>query len=474
MNRTMIISALGSIVVASCTSLPPRPGFDEVLGDVQSRLAQRVYWRQGGPEDEAVDGYIDELLKQPLTPDAAVQIALLSNRRLQAIYEELGVAQAQVVQAGLLTNPVLDAAIKFPAGDGITKIDFGIALNFLDVFFIPLRKSVAEAEFEQARWRVIGAVLDLAAKTRSAFIEAQANHQRVEMFEQVVSSTSASYDAMRQLYEAGNVTTLMLRNEQALRDEARLGLASARLRQMESRERLTELMGLWGHRTSWSVESSLPAISDESMPLEDAERQAVANSLDLAAVRSRIEARGRSLGLTRTASLLRRAEAGATAERDDGNWYIGPVVTLPIPLFDQGQARVASAQAVLRQSLHEYEALAVQVRAALRLARDRYVAAERVARFYRDEILPLRSQILADTFLQYNAMQIGVFELLVAKQQQIDAGRRYIDALEAYWLARVDLEQILSGHLSSRWLNDAPRSLPVADSMGMTTLQEGH
>jgi outer membrane protein, heavy metal efflux system len=66
---------------------------------------------------------------------------------------------------------------------------------------------------------------------------------------------------------------------------------------------------------------------------------------------------------------------------------------------------------------------------------------------FRTTVLPLRMRIVEQTQLQYNAMQVGPFQLLVAKQQQIDAGAAYIRALRAYWLARTQLDQILNGRL---------------------------
>jgi cobalt-zinc-cadmium efflux system outer membrane protein len=44
-------------------------------------------------------------------------------------------------------------------------------------------------------------------------------------------------------------------------------------------------------------------------------------------------------------------------------------------------------------------------------------------------------------------MQLGVFALLRAREQQIRAAIAYIDTLRDYWLARTDLEQLLSGRL---------------------------
>jgi cobalt-zinc-cadmium efflux system outer membrane protein len=44
-------------------------------------------------------------------------------------------------------------------------------------------------------------------------------------------------------------------------------------------------------------------------------------------------------------------------------------------------------------------------------------------------------------------MQIGVFDLLNAKRMEYDSQRNYIQAIQNYWLARTELELLLSGHL---------------------------
>ena len=151
--------------------------------------------------------------------------------------------------------------------------------------------------------------------------------------------------------------------------------------------------------------------------------------LELAIARREIESFARQLGLTQTSALVPEVEIGALSEREEGEWEVGPALALPIPLFDQGQARVATARAELRRRQQAYIDLAVQIRSGLRAARQRVLSARRQALHYLDTVLPLQDQITNETLLQYNAMQVGVFQLLVAKQQQIDAGRRYIESL---------------------------------------------
>jgi hypothetical protein len=48
---------------------------------------------------------VAHLLAVPLSPDAAVQVALLNNRDLQAAYNDLGISEAAYVQASLPPNP---------------------------------------------------------------------------------------------------------------------------------------------------------------------------------------------------------------------------------------------------------------------------------------------------------------------------------------------------------------------------------
>jgi cobalt-zinc-cadmium efflux system outer membrane protein len=145
--------------------------------------------------------------------------------------------------------------------------------------------------------------------------------------------------------------------------------------------------------------------------------------------------------------LLPELSAGPQAERNDGEWEIGPRLDFPIPLFDQGQARVGRGVAELRRARQEYYGAAVRIRATARALRDRVDGARDRALYYRDILLPLHERIVNETQLQYNAMQLGPFQLLRAREQQIQTAVAYIESLRDYWLARADVEQILSGRL---------------------------
>ncbi len=445
-SRALLPLVAPALYASACASVPHTAGFADVQAMVVERAGQRIHWNQGGSADAEVEAHLDQLLAHELTADAAVQIALLNNRDLQSTYEELGIAQADLVEAGLLENPVFETEFRFRDGGGPVEVELAVTEDFLSILFLPLRERIAEAAFESAKLRVAGAVLDLAASARSSFYELQGAEQLLDLRRAVVTATEASSELARRLHEAGNIRDLDLAAEQALHEQALVDLSAAELEVVMSRERLTALMGLWGQRTSWTASARLPELSTEPLELSGMESRAIERSLDLAAARWEMEQVARRLGLTRTSVIAGESSIGASAERDgDGDWSIGPAFQLPISLFNQGQPALARATATMRALQNNYSAQAVRVRSELRATASRVLTLKARAQHYRDVIIPLRHRVLEETQKQYNAMQVGAFQLLDAKQREIEAGGQYVEALRDYWIARTELDQILSG-----------------------------
>ena len=466
MTGRLPLLALVLVGLSGCTAVRPQAAFGDVQATVAERADLRAVWVTGTAEDAAARSAVDSLLTDSLTADVAVQVAILNNRRLQATYEDLGVAQAMLVQAGLLSNPVFGARGLWPAEGGAPDLGLSVAFDFLDVFARPLRQRVARSEYAAAQARVAGAVLDLAAQTRTAAIRAQADAARLAMQVRVVANAEAGYTAARLLREAGNVPAVDLLAEQALYEQARLDLLVAEGAAAESREALIRKMGLSGSQAAIPLRATLPAVPAESplpfvrtsteagvpgaaVDAEAIERAAVAASLDLAARRADIEAAARRLGLTDVEALVPTLHAGAELERTDGEWEAGPDVEVALPLFDQGQARRAAGYAELRRAQALYEADAVDLRSTARTLATRLATARRAALHYQTTVLPLRAEVAAQTLRQYNAMQTGVFGVLQAQQAEAEAARRYFDALAAYWVARTDLDLLLQGRMPS-------------------------
>ena len=459
MNKKMRYAALffaALFTLTGCAGVSKRVAFNEVQQGVDERIGFPIYWNMETDSTDKVAQTIKELLGKPLVADTTVQIALLNNRRLQATYEEIGIAQAAVVEAGIPSNPAFHGGATFGLPqDPMTShaahdtYIFEIEMDFLSLLYGSMRKSVATSEFETAKLRVTAAVMDLAGQTRTAFYRVQADKQMLEMFRQIVLATEAGYEFASELHDAGNIPELDLLLQHALYERSKLGLAAAEVSLADSGEQLNRLMGLWGEETAWTVESRLPDIPTEPMKLDSVEKLAIENSIDLAIARERIVSIGNQLGVVKAMSLVPRLEIGGELEGEAGAWAAGPVLGIEIPLFDRKQGQRAAAAAELRQRQEEYYALSVEIRSAVRAARRRLLAARQTALSYQNEMLPLQEKILEQVQLQYNAMQVGTPRLLLAKQQQIDTGRDYLQALYNYHVARVAFDQILSGRLVS-------------------------
>lgn len=457
------------LLLAGC-SAPRDAGFVQVRSTIKTKSNADIRWLRTEEEAAQARATLRDMLSQDLTPDTAAQIALLHNQNLQATYEDLGVARADLVQAGLLANPVFEWLRK--AHDGDTKtVELAVGQNFLSILMIPLRRKVAWANLEAAKARVTMAVLDLEVEVRNAFHTHQADLQMLQHRKDVLEAMAAFHETARRLKEAGNIKNLELSNARALHEQARLDVSSAELRIADSRERLNRLMGLYGDDTYWTLREKLPPIPESVIDTSDIEKRAVGASLGLAARRERIRQMGGQLSAESFQSVVPGLHGAYEAEHEmeEDKWVKGPRLEVTVPIFDMGQARRGRARSDLRRAMREYEARAVEVRSRARLAARTLLTARKQALYYREIMVPLREKITKESLLQYNGMQMGTFQLLVTKRMEIDTRSRYIERLRDYWIARTNLEQLLKGRLTG-----APLQTPAPAGGGMDAGGGGH
>ncbi len=229
MSRTFIrflIVVACTFILFGCSAPSGNAGFDDVQRITSERTGHRIEWNHHGADDKAVQNSVEKILAAKLTVDTAVQVALLNNHHLQATFEDLGIAQADLVQAGLLKNPVFDLGVRFPTHPpSQTYVDVNVAEDFIGIFFISARKKIAAAEFEEAKSRVTADVLGLAAETKSAFYECQAAEQITALRRRARDTTTASNEVAKRLHNAGNITDLEFMNTEAA--DARAGVEVA-------------------------------------------------------------------------------------------------------------------------------------------------------------------------------------------------------------------------------------------------------
>ena len=435
---------VSAAVLGGCASFSPDGGFATVERTTKERLGKDVQWARSEADQDRIAERVTELLSKPLSVDDAVQVALLNNRGLQASFQELGINEAELVQAGRLPNPGFSFG-RMSKGDE-REIERGLHFNLARLIAMPLIGQMEARRFEQTKGMVAMTVLSLAAETRKAYYNALATEETVRYMRQVMQAAEASAELARRMQQVGNFTKLQRAREQVFYADAAQNLARAEQAQRASRERLTRLLGAWGAQTQFTLPERLPDLPKDVLDLPDIERTAMAQRLDVQGAKLAAEQTARNLGLTRSTRFINVLELGLM--RNSSNeaptqrgWEIG----IELPLFDWGGARVAKAEAVYMQTVHRAAETAVNARSEVREAYGAYRSAYDIARHQRDEVVPLNQRIGEENVLRYNGMLIGVFELLADARSQIASVNGSIQALRDFWIAQADLDMALIG-----------------------------
>jgi outer membrane protein, heavy metal efflux system len=424
--------------------------FRKVQEEVSERAGADVRWEKEMASREETSAIVQKLLKKPLTVSSAVQIALLNNRGLQVTFEEVGIAQADVIEAVTLPNPSVDFEVQFPLVAGtLNRYAWLVAQEFVQILMIPLKKKISEEQLEAVELRVADETLDLVAKVKAAFFMVQAEQQLISRLKLIQDTNSSSLELGQKQYKAGNITDLALLQLQASYSQGRLDIAKAETDLRDKREELTRLLGLWGAQTAWQIQGDIMPIPHTEFSVKGLESLAVAQRLDLRAAHRHLTSVVTALGLTKIYRWVPVLEFGFAGERDiDGALNMGPSFRLEVPIFNQGQSRLARAAAKLRRAENRLAGLAVEIRSETRELRDRLISLRDMAKFYHDEVLPTRIKIVNKALLEYNAMQLSPYELFLAKSQEVEAERNYIDTLRDYWITRAKLERTVGGRLT--------------------------
>lgn len=428
------------LTLSGCATFSADGGLEQVSALTSERTGQEVRLARA----EAGAPNLEALLAAPLTVDSAVRIALLNNRGLQAALAELGVAEADLVQAGRMRNPGFSFG-RMREGSEV-EIERAIGFDLIGLFTIPLRSEIEGRRFGQAKLSAAAQAVELAARTRKAYYQAVAAQQTVHYMQQVAEAAEAGAELARRMARVGNWSKLDQAREQAFYADATAQLARARHAERATREELTRLLGLWGQQLAFKLPDRLPDLPREAQQADDIERRALEQRLDIQIARHDADATARALGLTRAtgfvnvlhAELANRSETGGHRAR-------GYEVEIELPLFDWGRARSVRAESIYMQAVHRVADTAIRARSEVREAYSAYRTAHDLARHYRDEVVPLRKLISEEMLLRYNGMLVGVFELLADARQQVASVNAAIEAQRDYWLARTDLQMAISG-----------------------------
>lgn len=438
--RAILVAVLAGSLGA-CTTLSSDGGEGEVRAQASRLMGQETRPQAMSAETRAQRR--DELLAQLLGVEDAVTLALINNPGLQRAFAELRLTEAEVVAATRLRNPRISVA-RLTQGDE-REIERSITFDLIGLLTLPARVPLEKQRLESAKLDTTRAVLNLARETRRSYFAAVAGAQRARYATDVQAAAEAGRDLARSLAQAGNISRLDAAREQAFYAAATAQRARAETEALAARERLIRLLGVTD-AGAVKLPETLPELPGTPRELNNVEQQALDQRIDVQMAKRNAENTARALRLTKVTRFINVLNLGY--EYNTSNELpkqTGFEVSLELPLFDFGSARVAQAEAIYRRSLAQVAETAVNARSESRDAYTRYRTAYDLSRHYRDEIVPLQKQISDEVLLRYNGMLISTFELLAQARDQVASTDAYLAALEDFWVAEADLTSTLQG-----------------------------
>lgn len=459
-SRPLIAIGLAASL-AACATVDPTQDTGEINRLLAERGAPALGWENNGAaEDEA---QVQAWLAQPMSADLAVRMAMVRSPRLQEQYAELGLARADVLEAIQIANPRLGASrlsLENGAGEQLT---YGLSAPLIDLLVLPSRVRLARLENQRARYQIASAVLDVSLDVEAAWYTYVGAQQVADMRAAVAEATDVSADLSQRYFDAGNITELQLNRELAAASSARIDAARAAVDARMARLELNTLIGLRGSETDWNAGVVLPLpVATEDDPVE-LRRMAETGSLGLLAARQEAEISASAAGVTRNFRLLGDTAIGYDREREvDGSRISGPTLDLELPIFNQGQARVARAEAQLRLARARLARIELLSGNGIDLASERVRVLSDIVTIHRLSLVPQREIVTVRSQEEQNFMLIGVFDVIQAKTQEYDAYQSYLESVRDYWLARIELMRLVGARLPSE-RQTSERTESVAD-----------
>jgi len=483
--RATLLAAAWLPALAGCIRVAPETDYQRTAQLIAERTGSREVYDPAS--EELVDQKITALLADGLTVDEAVQIALMNNRGLQALFFKVGASRADLVQSQLLSNPSMGFSVRFPEGGGRSNLVLNFGQELVDLWQIPVRKQIAAAELEQVVLGAADRAVDIAAEVRTRYHQLAAAQQAVGIARENVVLVERSLKLARDRYSAGEAGLLDVNLVRATLVEVRVSLINLEREAQVARAALGRVMGLSRAEAALHLHgpwpSQLSRLASEDLLLREAltrrpdaqvafqrvkaaradlERQylSIFSSVMMGAELERMERRalpGRKIAAeTARASIANGALTAPDIEsrgqrnlarRQIIDSLIGPTFQITLPIWDQNQAQIAKSAYGVQQRMRELEDLldeiARQVQASYATAR----TADELHRFFEEQALPQARENIAAALKAYEAGEQGILAVIDAQRFLINQRLAAVNVVRDYAVALAELERAVGGRL---------------------------
>lgn len=456
MNPIKLVAACGiALLTAGCATQAeldqlsnPTLAFAAVQEDAARATGKQSVWVQSHEEAGATAKRVHQLIHgKTIDADTAVQVALLSNKGLQAAYAQIGMSAADLWQEALPSNPKL--TVGFSQIGVARTIESLITTNIARAMTREARMSVAEAQLRKAQLEAIEATLKLAHETRVAWINSVSAWERAGHVKQAIAAADAGSDLAMQLGKTGALPKAAQAREHVNYAELAAQLASARLEAREAKQVLIRKMGVWGKETEFQVPNALPPLPRHAKRTRAVVAKALNNRIDLMIAKADLEIVARQHGLTQATRYLTDLDltGGAEIEREEGDDIVTPniEIDLVIPIFDSGEARLRKAEMAYMRSANLLAQRAAEIRSEAASAYEAYLGRHEIARHHIEAVAPLRKVLEEQALLNNNGMITSTFELLQDVKAKVNSDLQADLAKRDFWLAEANLKAAIYG-----------------------------
>ena len=498
-GRSCVVLLAG--LTCSCARVDHTAEFRQAAGQMKTASGLETPWGDGA---EPQDLTLDDGGVLPL--DRAVALALRNNRSLRADMETIASAKADLVQAGLLSNPMLTVMARFPEGGGRASLDFGLSKDIADLWLIPSRKRAAQRMLQRTILSFTDSAVALINEVKTTYYTVGYQTTAIELQNRNIRVLRETVELAQARFRAGDTSQLDVNLTRSRLIEAQLELLALQTEYGTSQRTLLRMMGVAAFPGEWRFQPielpRLTAAEDESV----VENTALERRLDVQAAWWEVEAAAAeveqqrlrlfpSLGLGLSATRVeRRATPGrklladtarasaangaltapdiqSRAERrrersQEIDAVLGPSIEVPLPIFDQNQAQVAKAQARARELKQRYEEIQQRVVEGVRTALYTYRLAQERVRVFKESLLPQQEANLRFAEKSYQAGQETILTVLLAQEALIRSQLSAAAAERDLAVSSANLERQLAGQIPDFLLQPTETASPSAPPEG--------
>ncbi|MDA8127122.1 MAG: TolC family protein [Betaproteobacteria bacterium] len=391
-----------------------------------------------------------------MTLPQAIDIAVQSNKDLQAVRYTVEQARARLLQAGLPPNPRLDIAARNDLifrNEGEYVASIGISQQFSVTNRIGHQKEVARVDVALALAEIRQAELKLAGEVMSRFYSLLALNRQIDARERLIAVDQKLVQGSRNRFKAAEVSELDVNTAQL--DLQRLTQERALLLSQRVSQ-LAQLNQLLGRSATQAIELDGTLPTSDSLPsLADQQRRALSLRPDLRfallnadraqanqalAYAQRWEDWTVGVGLEQGRQVIDGAPPQGTSRA------LGLSLSIPLPLRNQNQGNIAEAAAVGAQAYASVEALKLSI--SNQVASD-YAETERLQQAlseYQHSMLAVSTRNVRLAQQGYNQGLIPISDVVLIQRQQGELNIAYLNTLDQFLQALARLH-IATGDL---------------------------